>query len=151
LAEGEAYAVFVACVAASDDAEVDEFFEARASELAELVGGLVERGCALDGIEFTPFEEEMGVGVDEAGEERVGGEVGIGSLLFGIEKVAGRRLFAGEEYLILVVDEVGIAQGRGAEAVEQRADAEPDVAVGCGGDGVCHFRSQQAGLRRKWP
>jgi hypothetical protein len=84
LTEGEAYAVFVACVAASDDAEVDEFFQTRARELSELVGGLVERGCALGGVEFTPFEEEMGVGIDEAGEERVGGEVRIGGLLFGI-------------------------------------------------------------------
>jgi hypothetical protein len=84
LAEGEAYAVFIACVAASDDAEVDELFEARAREFAELIGGLVERGCALGGVEFTAFEEEMGVRIDEAGEERVGGEVGIGGLLFGI-------------------------------------------------------------------
>jgi len=152
LAEGDAYAVFVACVAASDDAEVDDLFEARAREFAELIGRLVERGCALGGVEFTPFEEEVSVRVDEAGKERVVGEVGIGRLLFGVEKVAWRGRFADEEYLIPVVDEVGVAERCGAEAIEEGADAEPDAAVaGCSGDGVCHFRSQQAGLRRKWP
>ena len=93
----------------------------------------------------------MSVRVDEAGEQCLVREIGIGFALAGVEYVRGRGIFADVEDLIFVVDDVGVASGCCGDAIEEGSDAEPDAAVGsCRGDGGVHLRSRRAGLRCRY-
>jgi hypothetical protein len=152
LAEGETDAMFVTRVADGKDAQADEFFEAGKSEVEKLSGRLPETGGAAGRVELAAFEEEVSVRVDETGEQGVLGKVGIRCVLARAEEVRWRGSFADEVDLIVVVDDVGVAEGSDSRAIEQSSDTKPDAMLGGGGgEGGGHIRCRRSGLRRRCP
>ncbi len=120
--------MLVAGVAHGDDAEANEFLEARAGAAEQFFWRLVEIRSALVEIQLAALEKEMRVRIDEAGQESVIGEIAIGRILIGVNGIAGRGILAGVINLVAVINDMRVAQRARARAIEQRADTQPDAA-----------------------
>jgi len=80
-AQGETYSVLVPGITHGDDAEPDEFLEARASGFQQGFGSLFEVISALMRIQFASFEKQMRMRFDKSRKQRVLRQLAIGMLL----------------------------------------------------------------------
>ena len=75
----------------------------------------------------------MRVSIDESGKEGMIRKLQIGDALTFIDQIARRGSFAGEQDLLLVIDQVHVVARSCADAVEQSSNVNPDAARIAGG------------------
>src|SRR6185437_1442767 len=128
-AKREAYAILIAGVANTRDAQPYELFQAGQGKFQQVLRGLFQMCHAFVRIQLTAFKKKMRMALDQPWQQRVVRKGRIGLSLPGNQQISWRRIFAHEENVVPVIDDVRISQRQSAESIQNCSNSQPDGAL----------------------